>query len=115
VPVFERQAAGIYRNSAASSTPTGRCSACIGKMHIPDDPLFYEKYYFTPGDGHFDYHGERAGEPTGFQVLEDPLRDDRRADLLGPVVSGGSADHVAHGRAGAVLSDGHRLAPAEKD
>jgi N-carbamoylputrescine amidase len=37
-------------------------------MHIPDDPLFNEKYYFTPGDGHFDYHGERPGEANGFKV-----------------------------------------------
>jgi len=38
------------------------------KMHIPDDPLFNEKYYFTPGDGHLDYHGERPGEANGFKV-----------------------------------------------
>ena len=37
-------------------------------MHIPDDPLFNEKYYFTPGDGHFDYHGEQPGEASGFKV-----------------------------------------------
>jgi len=68
VPVFERQAAGIYRNSAAVIDADGSLLGVYRKMHIPDDPLFYEKYYFTPGDGHFDYHGERAGEPTGFQV-----------------------------------------------
>src|SRR5262247_1526426 len=38
------------------------------KMHIPDDPLFNEKYYFTPGDGHLDYHGEKPGEANGFKV-----------------------------------------------
>jgi N-carbamoylputrescine amidase len=36
-----------------SSTPTGRCWACYRKMHIPDDPLYYEKFYFTPGDTGF--------------------------------------------------------------
>src|SRR5258705_11463097 len=59
VPIFERQTAGIYRNSAAMIDADGSLLGVYRKMHIPDDPLFYEKYYFTPGDGHFDYHGER--------------------------------------------------------
>ena len=58
VPLFERQAAGIYRNSAAVIDADGSLLGVYRKMHIPDDPLFYEKYYFTPGDGHLDYHGE---------------------------------------------------------
>src|SRR5215211_4646315 len=68
VPVFERQAAGLYRNSAAVIDADGSLLGVYRKMHIPDDPLFNEKYYFTPGDGHFDYHGERAGERAGFKV-----------------------------------------------
>ena len=52
VPLFERQAAGIYRNSAAVIDADGSLLGVYRKMHIPDDPLFYEKYYFTPGDGH---------------------------------------------------------------
>jgi N-carbamoylputrescine amidase len=52
VPLFERQAAGIYRNSAAVIDADGSLLGVYRKMHIPDDPLFYEKYYFTPGDDH---------------------------------------------------------------
>ena len=68
VPIFERQAAGIYRNSAAVIDADGTLLGVYRKMHIPDDPLFNEKYYFTPGDGHLDYHGERPGEANGFKV-----------------------------------------------
>src|SRR5690242_4089507 len=50
VPVFERQAAGVYRNSAAIVDADGSLLGVYRKMHIPDDPLFYEKYYFAPGD-----------------------------------------------------------------
>ena len=68
VPIFERQAAGIYRNSAAVIDADGALLGVYRKMHIPDDPLFNEKYYFTPGDGHLDYHGEHPGEANGFKV-----------------------------------------------
>jgi N-carbamoylputrescine amidase len=68
VPIFERQAPGIYRNSAAVIDADGSLLGVYHKMHIPDDPLFNEKYYFTPGDGHFDYHGEKPGEANGFKV-----------------------------------------------
>ena len=68
VPIFEREAAGIYRNSAVVIDADGRVLGVYRKMHIPDDPLFYEKYYFTPGDGHRDDHGERPGEANGFKV-----------------------------------------------
>jgi N-carbamoylputrescine amidase len=67
-PIFERQAAGVYRNSAAVIDADGSLLGIYHKMHIPDDPLYYEKYYFTPGDGHFDYHGEQPGESGGFKV-----------------------------------------------
>jgi N-carbamoylputrescine amidase len=67
-PIFEREAAGIYRNSAAIIDADGTLLGVYRKMHIPDDPLYYEKYYFTPGDGHFDYHGEQAGDSSGFKV-----------------------------------------------
>ncbi|MGH9449540.1 MAG: carbon-nitrogen hydrolase [Terriglobia bacterium] len=49
-PVFERRAAGIYHNSAAIIDATGELAGLYRKMHIPDDPAYYEKYYFTPGD-----------------------------------------------------------------
>ena len=50
VPVFERRAAGLYHNSAVVIDADGSVAGIYRKMHIPDDPAFYEKYYFTPGD-----------------------------------------------------------------
>ncbi len=49
-PVFERRAPGLYHNSAAVLDADGRVAGVYRKMHIPDDPAYYEKYYFTPGD-----------------------------------------------------------------
>ncbi len=49
-PMFERQGPGIYRNSAAIIDADGSLLGVYRKVHIPDDPLFNEKYYFTPGD-----------------------------------------------------------------
>ncbi len=50
VPVFEKRALGLYHNSAAVIDADGKISGIYRKMHIPDDPAFYEKFYFTPGD-----------------------------------------------------------------
>ncbi len=49
-PVFERRAAGVYHNTAAILDADGQLRGLYRKMHIPDDPLYYEKYYFAPGD-----------------------------------------------------------------
>jgi N-carbamoylputrescine amidase len=49
-PLFERRAPGVYHNSLVVLSPQGDIAGHYRKMHIPDDPLFYEKYYFTPGD-----------------------------------------------------------------
>ena len=48
--LFERRAAGVYHNTAAIIDAGGRLLGIYRKMHIPDDPLYYEKFYFTPGD-----------------------------------------------------------------
>jgi N-carbamoylputrescine amidase len=48
--LFERRTAGVYHNTAAILDADGSVRGIYRKMHIPDDPLFYEKYYFTPGD-----------------------------------------------------------------
>jgi N-carbamoylputrescine amidase len=64
VPIFERQAAGIYRNSAAVIDADGSLLGVYRKMHIPDDPLYHEKYYFTPGDA----SASEAGGERGFRV-----------------------------------------------
>lgn len=48
--LFERRAPGIYHNTAVVLDSDGSIAGCYRKMHIPDDPGFYEKFYFTPGD-----------------------------------------------------------------
>ena len=60
-PLFERRAAGLYHNSAAILEKTGALLGVYRKMHIPDDPLFYEKFYFTPGDLGFRAFDTEAG------------------------------------------------------
>jgi N-carbamoylputrescine amidase len=59
-PVFERRSAGLYHNSAVVIGPRGEQLGIYRKMHIPHDPQFYEKYYFTPGD-------------LGFVVIDTPF------------------------------------------
>src|SRR2546426_3047315 len=49
-PVFERRAPGLYHNTAAVIDADGRLVGLYRKMHIPDDPAYYEKFYFAPGD-----------------------------------------------------------------
>ena len=48
--IFERRAAGVYHNTALVIDADGTLLGSYRKMHIPDDPLYFEKYYFTPGD-----------------------------------------------------------------
>ncbi|MBI1787632.1 MAG: carbon-nitrogen hydrolase [Acidobacteria bacterium] len=48
--LFEMRAAGVYHNTAAVIDANGEIAGLYRKMHIPDDPLYYEKFYFTPGD-----------------------------------------------------------------
>ncbi len=50
VPIFEKRGMGLYHNSAVIVGPDGNTHDYYQKMHIPDDPGFFEKYYFTPGD-----------------------------------------------------------------
>jgi N-carbamoylputrescine amidase len=59
-PIFERRAAGLYHNSAAVLDTRGEIVGLYRKMHIPDDPAYYEKFYFTPGD-------------LGFQAFHTPV------------------------------------------
>jgi N-carbamoylputrescine amidase len=72
VPIFERQARGVYRNSAAIIDADGSMLGVYRKMHIPDDPMFNEKYYFVPGDtahdDRIDRIGEVAKQASGFRV-----------------------------------------------
>ena len=95
--LFEKRAAGLYHNTAAVIDADGSLLGIYRKMHIPDDPLYYEKFYFTPGD-------------LGFRAWQTRYAQDRRADLLGPMVSrGGAPDRAARG-GDALLPDRHRLA-----
>src|SRR5271168_157211 len=59
--LFERRAAGIYHNTAAILDADGSILGIYRKMHIPDDPLYYEKFYFTPGDLGFPNFDTRYG------------------------------------------------------
>src|SRR5436305_6395620 len=59
--VFERRAAGGYHNTAVILDADGALRGLYRKMHIPDDPLYYEKYYFTPGDLSFRDYDTRFG------------------------------------------------------
>ena len=60
-PLFERRTAGIYHNSAAVIDANGEIAGLYRKMHIPDDPGYYEKFYFTPGDLGFQAPDTRVG------------------------------------------------------
>ena len=59
--LFERRAAGLYHNTAAVLDADGALLGIYRKMHIPDDPLYYEKFYFTPGDLGFPNFDTRYG------------------------------------------------------
>jgi N-carbamoylputrescine amidase len=60
-PVFERRAPGLYHNSAALIGEDGTILGLYRKMHIPDDPAYYEKFYFAPGDTGFPAFDTAAG------------------------------------------------------
>ncbi len=59
--LFERRSAGVYHNTAAIMDADGSLLGKYRKMHIPDDPLYYEKFYFTPGDLGFPNFDTRFG------------------------------------------------------
>ncbi len=61
VPLFERRAPGLHHNSAAVIDSDGNYLGKYRKMHIPDDPLYYEKFYFAPGDLGFRAFDTRRG------------------------------------------------------
>ena len=60
-PLFERRAPGVFHNTAVVIDADGEPLGAYRKMHIPDDPLYYEKFYFTPGDA--------RGPGRGFHVF----------------------------------------------
>lgn len=62
VPFFERRASGLYHNSAYIIDTDGSQAGLYRKMHIPDDPSYYEKFYFTPGDIGFKAFDTKVGK-----------------------------------------------------
>src|SRR5258706_127993 len=70
VSLFERRAAGVYHNSCAVLDADGSFLGKYRKMHIPDDPLYYEKFYFTPGDLGFPNFQTQYGK-IGVQICWD--------------------------------------------
>src|SRR6185436_7225462 len=60
--LFEKRAAGVYHNTAVMIDTSGKIVGKYRKMHIPDDPLYYEKFYFTPGDLGFQTHDTTYGK-----------------------------------------------------
>ncbi|MFN2492241.1 MAG: carbon-nitrogen hydrolase [Pyrinomonadaceae bacterium] len=60
--LFEKRAAGVYHNTAVIIDASGKIAGKYRKMHIPDDPLYYEKFYFTPGDLGFQTHDTEFGK-----------------------------------------------------
>ena len=86
--LFERRAAGLYHNTAVVIEKDGTIAGKYRKMHIPDDPAYYEKFYFTPGDLGFEPIDTSVGR-LGVQVCWDQWYPDgarlmalRGADLL---------------------------------
>jgi N-carbamoylputrescine amidase len=60
--IFEKRASGLYHNTAVVIDADGKLLGSYRKMHIPDDPLYYEKFYFTPGDSGFRAWKTRFGK-----------------------------------------------------
>ena len=86
--LFERRAAGLYHNTAVGIEKDGTIAGKYRKMHIPDDPAYYEKFYFTPGDLGFEPIDTSVGR-LGVQVCWDQWYPEgarlmalRGADLL---------------------------------
>ena len=98
VPLFERRAAGVYHNSAVILDVTGAVAGLYRKMHIPDDPLFYEKFYFTPGDLGFRAFDVGPGRIGTLICWDQWYPEGARLTAL-------------RGRGGALLPHGDRLAP----
>ncbi|MDQ3698239.1 MAG: carbon-nitrogen hydrolase [Gemmatimonadota bacterium] len=81
VPIFERRGPGVYHNSTAVVDADGSLLGTYRKMHIPDDPLYHEKYYFAPGEAgapergrgtpdEIYHHGETPRQQAGFRVFD---------------------------------------------
>ena len=100
--LFEKRAAGVYHNTAAIIDADGSLLGIYRKMHIPDDPLYYEKFYFTPGDLGFKAWQTRYGKIGVLICWDQWYPEAARLTALA-------------GRGNPVLSDRHRLASPRKE
>ena len=91
--LFEKRAAGLYHNTAVVFDKDGTIAGKYRKMHIPDDPAYYEKFYFTPGD-------------IGFTPIATSIG---KLGVLGPMVSGSGKTNGAERCRDTDLSHGNRM------
>ncbi|MCC7498220.1 MAG: carbon-nitrogen hydrolase [Bryobacterales bacterium] len=85
--LFERRAAGLYHNTALVTDADGSLRGLYRKMHIPDDPLYYEKFYFTPGDTGFVSFQTKFGRIAALVCWDQWYPEAARlASLTGPAV-----------------------------
>ena len=100
--LFEKRAAGVYHNTAAVIDADGSLLGIYRKMHIPDDPLYYEKFYFTPGDLGFKAWQTRYAKIGVLICWDQWYPEAARLTAL-------------QGRTNFVLSDRHRLASGREE
>jgi N-carbamoylputrescine amidase len=81
--LFEKRAAGIYHNTAVIIDEKGKIAGKYRKMHIPDDPLYYEKFYFTPGDLGFQTHETKYGNVGALVCWDQWFPEAARLTALG--------------------------------
>ena len=81
--LFEKRAAGVYHNTAIIIDANGEITGKYRKMHIPDDPLYYEKFYFTPGDLGFQTHHTTYGEVGALVCWDQWFPEAARLTALG--------------------------------
>jgi N-carbamoylputrescine amidase len=81
--IFEKRSAGIYHNTAVVIDADGTLAGRYRKMHIPDDPLYYEKFYFTPGDLGFPSFDTRYGRVAALVCWDQWFPEGARLAALG--------------------------------
>jgi N-carbamoylputrescine amidase len=81
--LFERRAAGVYHNTAVTIDADGALLGLYRKMHIPDDPSYYEKFYFTPGDLGFRNFDTRYGRISSLVCWDQWYPEAARLAALG--------------------------------
>jgi N-carbamoylputrescine amidase len=93
--LFERRAAGVYHNTAVLIDTSGEIAGKYRKMHIPDDPLYYEKFYFTPGDLGFKSHDTAYGKLGTLVCWDQWFPEAARLTALGETIQ--RAHAIANG------------------